>query len=208
MKITVVTGNVGKIASFRRCLEPLGFDVAHENIDLIEPQLDSIEEVALSKARQAHAALKRPLIVEDTGFYVEALNDFPGPYNKYVIGKVGVKGYLALMDGETNRNCRFFSALVYIDAGGKEHVFTSETKGTLALEPDKTPLRSDAKSTLWQLYIPDGFDKTLNELNGAERQAFRKLSEDTSVAAIFAKWLAAQEQPQPLNKLPVKKPRP
>lgn len=206
MKITVVTGNAGKAASFRRCLEPLGIEVAHEDLDMIEPQLDSIEDVALSKARQAHAVLKRPLIVEDTGFYVEALGDFPGPYNKYVIGKIGVKGYLDLMQGETNRNCRFFSALVYIDAAGKEHVFTSETKGRLAKEPDTTPLRSDSKSVLWKIYIPDGFDKTLNEMNDAERQQFRKASENTSVAAIFAKWLAGQEKPAPKN--PAKAPKP
>ncbi len=202
-KITIVTGNPGKIVSFRRCLEPLGFDIHHENLELIEPQLDRIEDVALSKARQAHDILKKPLVVEDTGFYIDALGGFPGPYNKYVVDKIGVDGYLRLIDGETNRACRFFSALVYIDDAGVEHVFTSETKGRLAKEPDGLPLRSDAKSDLWKIYIPDGSDKTLNELGGEERKRFFKASEDKSVAAIFAKWLDEQKTPAapaPANK--------
>jgi non-canonical purine NTP pyrophosphatase (RdgB/HAM1 family) len=191
-KITVVTGNAGKLAGFRRYLEPLGFEVINENPDLIEPQLDSIEAIALFKARQAHEQLKKPLVVEDTGFYIDALDNFPGPYNKYFITKLGVEKYLAVMAGETNRNCKFFSALVYIDEQGREHVFTSEIAGTLAEKADSLPLRSDAKSALWKIFIPAGSDKTLNEMNDEERKAFFKKSEDKSVAAIFAKWLDGQ----------------
>jgi non-canonical purine NTP pyrophosphatase (RdgB/HAM1 family) len=193
-KITVVTGNPGKIASFRRYLEPLGFDVKHENLDLVEPQLDSIEAVALSKARQAYKVLKQPLVVEDTGFYIEALDGFPGPYNKYVIDKIGIEGYLSLLEGETNRNCKFFSAVVYIDDKGREHIFTSEIPGTLAQNPDDLPLRSDAKSDLWKLFVPAGSEKTLNELEGDERKAFFKALEDKSVTSIFATWLNEQKE--------------
>jgi XTP/dITP diphosphohydrolase len=194
-KITIVTGNSGKLASFRRYLEPHGFTVSNENLDLIEPQLDSIEEVALSKARQAHAILKAPVVVEDTGFYIAAWNDFPGPYNKYFINKIGVDGYLKLMEGKADRSCHFFSAVAYIDENGREHVFTSEIAGTLAEKADDLPLRSDAKSTLWKIFIPSGSDKTLNELDGEERAAFFKALENKSATAIFAKWLDSRDAP-------------
>jgi XTP/dITP diphosphohydrolase len=202
-KITVVTGNSGKVASFRRYLEPLGFDIAHEDLCMIEPQLDKIEAIALDKARQAYKILKKPLLVEDTGFYIEALNDFPGPYNKYVIEKIGVNGYLALMAAEENRECKFFSALVYIDEQGTEHIFTKEVKGKLAEKPDDKPLRQDAKSELWKIFIPAGQEKTLNEIEGEERKSLFKTWENNSVAALFANWI--DQSQLPLGRKPPKK---
>ena len=202
-KITVVTGNSGKAASFRRYLEPLGFDIALENLGMVEPQLDKIEDIALDKARQAHKILQKPLLVEDTGFYIDALNDFPGPYNKYVIEKIGVNGYLSLMAEEKNRECKFFSALVYIDEHGAEHIFTKEVAGKLAEKPDDKPLRQDAKSELWKIFIPAGQEKTLNEIEGEERKALFEAWENNSVAVLFAKWIG-QSQPSKGLKRPQK----
>jgi XTP/dITP diphosphohydrolase len=39
-----------------------------------------------------------PIIVEDAGLFVEALNGFPGPYSSYVYKTIGNEGLLKLME--------------------------------------------------------------------------------------------------------------
>ena len=81
--ITVVTGNKNKAAEVAAFFKGIT-EVDHISFDAVEPQSESVEEIARSKAGQAFAALKRPLIVDDTGLFIKALNGFPGPYAAYV----------------------------------------------------------------------------------------------------------------------------
>ena len=75
--ITVVTGNKNKAAEVAAFFDGIA-EVSHISFDCIEPQSDSITEIAKAKAEQAYAALKIPLIVDDTGLFIEALAGFPG----------------------------------------------------------------------------------------------------------------------------------
>ena len=77
--ITVVTGNKNKAAEVAAFFHGIT-EVSHISFDCIEPQSDDIAEIARAKAEQAYAALKMPLIVDDTGLFIETLSGFPGPY--------------------------------------------------------------------------------------------------------------------------------
>ena len=86
MKIHFITSNKGKIKSLNSYFQNLGrpdVEIIPTNLNLIEPQADTVAEVSLFKARQAFQQLKEPVLVEDGGFAIEALNGFPGVYTKY-----------------------------------------------------------------------------------------------------------------------------
>ncbi len=117
MKITVVTGNAHKAvevaAFFSGTLE-----VLHVALDIPEYRSEDVCEIAREKAWYAWEHLATPLIVDDTSFSIDALNGFPGPYAAYVLKAIGNEGILKLMQGVTNRNAHFTTAIAYADENG------------------------------------------------------------------------------------------
>ena len=70
------------------------------NLDFLEPQVDSLEEVAKEKMKQAMAFLPEEsdaLFVEDAGLFIEALNDFPGVFSSYALKTIGCQGIIRLL---------------------------------------------------------------------------------------------------------------
>ena len=97
-------------------------------LDLIEMQSDDIGEIALAKAKQAFSIIKRPLFVNDAGWYITALRGFPGPFMKYMNQWLSAEDILALMVNHENREVIFKEVICYID---ENHVktFANEVKG-------------------------------------------------------------------------------
>ena len=102
--------------------------IQKHDLDIMEPQLNTVEEIALYKAKWAYEKLKMPVIVQDSGLVIKELNDFPGPYAKYVSQTIGCSGILKLMEGKSDRSCGFESCLVFIDEHGLIHTFNDCNK--------------------------------------------------------------------------------
>jgi len=163
-KIILVTGNMKKLISARQFLEPYGIEVDNEKMDTTEIQSDSVEEIAAFSAKEASEKLKCTVLKNDTGFFIEALGGFPGPYTHDVMLKIGTDGLLKLMEGKTNRKAYYKEAFAYCEYGKEPVIFTSITKGTLATEKSgKYGLRIDP------IFIPDGHDKTMANYDDEER---------------------------------------
>ena len=163
-KIIYVTGNLSKINSAKKILEPLGIEVDNVKMETTEIQADTVEEVAIHSAKEASEKLKCAILKNDTGLYVEALGGFPGPYTHYVDEKIGEDGLLKLLDGEKNRNACFIEAFAYCEYGKEPVVFKSITKGKIANE------KSGKYGWSWDfIFIPDGYDKTLGNYDDNER---------------------------------------
>lgn len=80
--LTFFTTNADKIRSARKYLEPAGIEVRSRSDALHEIQTDSIELIARHKAAQAYARACSPVIVEDSGLFIDALNGFLGRISK------------------------------------------------------------------------------------------------------------------------------
>ena len=132
--ITFVTSNENKFLTLKEKLR--GFDICleHANIDLLEPQLPTIKQVAETKASQAFAILKRPVLVNDSGLTIPILNDFPGPYTKYISEKIGNQGILNLLRNKSDRTAYLEQTFCYADSNQiicfsdkvRGHILTSE----------------------------------------------------------------------------------
>jgi inosine triphosphate pyrophosphatase/XTP/dITP diphosphohydrolase len=195
--IKFVSSNRGKARVFADCVAAAGFTAEHVELALVEPQADTVEAVALAKAQQAFARLRAPLVVEDSGFCIDALAGFPGPYTKYVLGTVGVAGLLRLAGPLASRTCRFVGALVHVDGEGATHTFLDDRgAGLLAPEIDDTPC-AGAWSALWSVFIPEGASRAIVALSSAEREALWTRWHAHSVYAQLARWLASRDPGAP-----------
>ena len=93
-----------------------------------EIQSDSIIEVAEDKVRKAFKVIKKPLIVEDDGLFIEYLNGFPGIYSSFVFNTIGNKGILDLLRDNKNRRANFLSIFSFFD-GTTIETFSGKTSG-------------------------------------------------------------------------------
>ena len=97
--IYFATSNTGKVENARRALKNFGFKVQQIKIELAESQAEDPAEIALEKARQAYTKIKKPVIVEDSGFFISALGDFPMTHIKFSLKTLGIKNILAMLKG-------------------------------------------------------------------------------------------------------------
>ncbi len=133
-KLLVATGNKGKIQELEDILKiPLEF----ADVDIEEVQSMDLEYVSRRKTEEAYKILKKPVITDDVGVFIEAWNNFPGPFIKYVHQILGNKKILDLLRNEKNRNVIVKSAVSFHD-GEKVYTFIGEVKGTIALEEKGT----------------------------------------------------------------------
>ena len=129
MKLFVVTSNPHKADEIKSYfLDSL--DVEHVNIECPEYRNDDVGEIARNKASYAFSQVKKPLIVDDTGFYIDSLDGFPGPYAAYVFQKLGNKGILTLVKDKKDRSAHFETAVAYADSAGIR-IFRGMIFGTL-----------------------------------------------------------------------------
>ncbi len=123
-----ITSNKAKIRVASRFLSPLNVEIEGKQLDLVEIQSDNIEEIARDKARQAYAAINEPLFVNDAGWYITALNGFPGPFMKYVNQWLTADDMLRMMSGHANREVIFKEVVCYVDKNQLKS-FVGEIKG-------------------------------------------------------------------------------
>jgi len=133
-KIVFVTGNKGKFIEIKEILEPFGFEVLQEKTDFPEIQADELEPIAKASAKSAADFFKIPVIVDDSGLFIEALNGFPGPYSRFVEDKLGNQKVLKLMKGETNRNAYFKTVIAYCEPNKEPEAYSGIVKGKIAHE--------------------------------------------------------------------------
>jgi XTP/dITP diphosphohydrolase len=184
MTIRFVTGNEGKVAEAREYLEGVGEVVEQVAFDYTEIQSDSLAEVAAHGAREVCEAVGGPVIVEDSGLFVDALDGFPGPYSAYVEHTVGVERVWRLVEPEADHRARFRSLVAYADAGGeggppRVETFEGAVRGRIVAPRGEGGFGYDP--------IFEHDDTTLAEMSTAEKNA---ISHRGRALATFVDWLA------------------
>lgn len=140
-KLWYVTGNSNKFKSAQEYLKTQGIEIGQKSIDIDEIQAETIEEVAIDKAKKAFEYLKEPLFVNDSGWIIPALNGFPGPYMKYINDWLSPEDFIHLMQGKGDRASILKQVVVYVD-GKTQQVFERDNEGTILNHPGKVSGRS------------------------------------------------------------------
>ena len=104
VSINFVTSNKNKVKEFKQILEP---EIKVNHIKLSYPELrsDDPEEIARQSAQMLANKLKKTIVVEDSGLFIKALNNFPGTSSAYIHKRIGLQGIIKLMEDIKNRQC-------------------------------------------------------------------------------------------------------
>src|SRR3990167_9489656 len=94
MQINLITSNHGKLKEFKIIL---GYKIKINHIkqEYKELRSDNPEEIEKESAKRLANELKKPVVVEDSGLFIKALNDFPGTCSSYIHKRIGLKGILS-----------------------------------------------------------------------------------------------------------------
>ncbi len=175
-KIYFITSNKHKYSEVKPIAEKYGFCIEMLPGYKIEIQSNDLEEIAVYSAIENYKTLRKPLMVEDAGLFVEALNGFPGPYSSYVYKTIGVNGILKLLEGVSDRRAYFMSVVAII----AEPFFIVE-KGIVKGEISFTP-RGTGGFGFDPIFIPKGSMKTFAEMDISEKNKYSHRAQAVSKA--------------------------
>ena len=145
-RIVIASNNAGKLREIRDILQPLGFTVVSQReagISIeVEENGETFAENAALKARAVYKALNCPVIADDSGLLVDALDGAPGVHSHRFAGEGATDAdrnakLLELLDGvpAEKRTARFECVLCYVDAAGETHFFSGTCEGRIGTAP-------------------------------------------------------------------------
>ena len=180
--VYLVSTNIHKYLEAREVLASLGLSLAFLRDEAPELQSTDLAQIAAWGARWAAERWDLPVLVEDTGLFIEVLNGFPGPYASYVLKTIGLEGVLRLLKGAEDRRACFKTALAFCDGRDAEPVvFTGEACGTIAHEP-----RGTGGFGYDPIFVPEGGDgRTFAEMSTSEKNAY---SHRAKAFRAFGEW--------------------
>lgn len=157
--IVFITGNQNKFQTAQKSLEGAEITLVQEEIETPEIQSTEVEEVASYSAKWVAEKLKQPVVVTDAGYYIEALNGFPGPFGKFINKWLSSADLLNLMQGKSNRTILAKDCLAYCEPGEEPITFLGVATGTVAERPG-----AKGESAMDEVFVPEGFDKPQSEI--------------------------------------------
>ena len=184
MKIVMATNNQNKLREAREIFSPLGIEILSQKDAGVsvnpEENGKTFAENALIKAKAVYELVKLPVIADDSGLCVDALNGAPGVYSaRYAPEGLLCETLLKNMQEipANQRTAKFATAVALIEEDGNEVVLEGECHGTIGFEK---------RGTNGFGYDPVFMygEKSFAELSAEEKnavshrgQAFRKLYE-------------------------------
>jgi XTP/dITP diphosphohydrolase len=180
--ILLATRSAGKLRELRPMFAAAGIQI----VDLAElgiaetPDEDQVEsyetfeENALAKARHFHTHTRMPVVADDSGLEVEALDRRPGVRSKRWSGRTDLRGQ-ALDDannsllveslaGIADRRARYVCVAAYVD-GGRELTRRGEASGVIVEQP-----RGSGGFGYDPYFVAAGTGRTFAELSVSEKE--------------------------------------
>ncbi|AKI97850.1 RdgB/HAM1 family non-canonical purine NTP pyrophosphatase [Kosmotoga pacifica] len=183
LKIHLVTGNNHKVEEIRSLADneltvvPISDLVGEIEVD---EKGDTFLQNALIKV-ETFRHLGIPLVADDSGLEIDALNGFPGVQSsRFMEGRPyseKMAEILQRLDGEKNRKARFKCAAVFYHPSGVVLAVEGTVEGSIAYE-----IRGEQGFGYDPIFVPDGYDRTFGELGQEVKsiishraRAFKKL---------------------------------
>jgi len=187
MKNTVIllTNNKRKKKSFQKSIDKYNIIVETKSLWLPEIQSDDNREIAAFAAEYGSNILKKPVVKMDSGFFIEGINNFPGPLVSYVDKQVGADLFFEVLKNLKNKKASIRNSLAYCEPGQKPVIFESGCKGSIV---NKITLNKG--SFIDKLFVPhhpkNPNKKTMGEIRKKDYDAFLYIWGNAELQ--FAEW--------------------
>jgi len=160
MSLTFVTSNQYKLEEAQQILDR---KLERSIVEIDEIQSLEIEEVIEAKAKEAYERLGKPLIVTDTGLYIQDLDGFPGALIKWMYQSLGNQGISNIAGGS---NAEAKTVIGFYD-GESLKTYTGVVKGEITKKPRGN------KGFGWDpVFRPGGSEKSFGEMEDEEKNSF------------------------------------
>ncbi len=173
------TSNKHKFDEARDVLKNYGIELRMINRKVEEIQSENLEKIALHALKKALVSDKLPMIVEDAGLFINALNGFPGPYSSYVHKTLGIDGIIKLMRKKDDRDAEFRSVVAF-GSSSVVKTYQGVVKGKIARKP-----RGKSGFGFDPIFIPKGSKKTFAEMSLEDKNRY---SHRAIALRKFARW--------------------
>lgn len=168
MDVNFVTGNQNKFLNGQKALQGSSIELIQKDLDTPERQSDSVEEIACFSAEWAARELGKPVVVTDAGYYISALNGFPGPFIKYINQWLTAEDIVRLLSDKIDRSIVVRGCLAYCQPGLEPVPFTVEAKGSLAEKPATISQGTEIN----RLFIPSGYKQVIGTWSDEEQRNY------------------------------------
>ena len=198
MRIVIATSNKGKVREIKELLhdrEVFPYTDLMEGFEIVEDG-DTFKENALIKARAVYKALKDEsaiVVADDSGISVDVLGGAPGIYSaRYGGENASDKDNLyKLMDavkqkGVTSSKAHYTAAIAIVSREGESCVH-GWMHGSVLTEP-----RGENGFGYDPMFIPNGFDKTLGELESDVKVGLSHRSKALNLAKVLIDQIKIQ----------------
>ncbi|KRM92406.1 XTP/dITP diphosphatase [Fructilactobacillus florum] len=184
--IVIASQNANKIREFQEMLVPKGYEVHgagdFEDLAPVVETGQSFAENAQIKAQAVSQQLQQPVIADDSGLVVPAINGEPGIYSARYAGDhddvANNAKLLKKLAHADDRNAYFHTTLVVMKPTGESLAVSGTLAGEILTEP-----RGQNGFGYDPLFFVPAKQKTLAEMSAAEKneishraQALRKLA--------------------------------
>ena len=140
MQLVFASNNLNKLEQVKLLLDNdkvlMPKDVGIDNFDVIEDG-STLKENAFKKAYALYKLTKSKVFSDDTGLFVNSLNNRPGIYAHRYAGedatdKDNRNKLLSELKDKDNRDAYFLTVICFIDDDGKDYYFEGRLDGTIA----------------------------------------------------------------------------
>jgi XTP/dITP diphosphohydrolase len=186
-ELTFVTSNDHKYNEARTLFESSSIDLKRYSCELMEPNFETLEEIAEFKCKQAFEEIGKPVVVDDSGIFFEAYSNFPGVNSARVFKGIGFEGVLALLKGKS-RKAFFRSVCCYTCDGVNFEFFSGKLDGEITKEVS-LDVPYEERLPYKRIFTPQGYDVPIGALSLKEittfdhrSHAFRQLADFLSAS--------------------------
>lgn len=181
--LIIATKNAGKANDFKLLLEPKGFEIKtlldYPEIPEVEETGYTFEENARLKAETISALLKAPVLADDSGIMIDALDGQPGVFSARFAGEpksnaannAKVLAMLGELEGGS-RQAHFHCTLVLAHPDKESLVVEGKVTGEIAQFP-----KGDNGFGYDPLFFYPELNKTFGELTDQEKNTFSHRAE-------------------------------
>ena len=143
-EIILATNNKHKLQEARQILSPhkivvYGLNDLNLKVKEVEENGKTYDDNALIKAKAVQELTTMPIIADDSGLEINALDNRPGMFSARFASSMGghddaIKELLKELEDKEDRSARFMCDIVLLNVEDKPLVFEGIAKGTIAKE--------------------------------------------------------------------------
>jgi XTP/dITP diphosphohydrolase len=159
-----VTSNDGKFREISQQMKEHSYELEHIKTTYPEIQADTLDETIIPGLRWLMERYSRPIMIDDSGLFIDSLKGFPGVYSAYVFKTLGCDGILRLMDSVKDRSARFECCIGFMMPGGNPLLVKGTSRGSISSRKAGT-----GGFGYDPVFIPEGYSKTFAQLEIPEK---------------------------------------